>query len=63
MFSSISKYSNNRTASIKRTFCMACNEGQFDGVELIVNNNSRIYVSIWMLNMWMEWLILIMENN
>ena len=36
MFSSISKYSNNRTASIKGTFCMACKEGQFDVVELIL---------------------------
>ena len=34
---------------------MAFKEGQFDVVEL----KSRLLVSIWMLNMWMEWLLFI----
>ena len=41
---------------------MACKLGQFDVVqlELMVNNQFKgLLVSIWMLDMWMEWLLLI----
>ena len=40
----LSRVSNIRTASIKRTqFHMACKEGQFDVVELIVNDQFKIF--------------------
>ena len=43
-----SRVSNNRTASIKRTlwktrFHMACKEGQFDVVELMVNDQFKTF--------------------
>ena len=39
---------------------MAGKEGQFDVVELMVNDQFKTFsVSIWMLNMLMEWLLLI----
>ena len=43
-----SRVSNNRTASFKRTywktrFHMACKEGQFDVVELMVNDQFKTF--------------------
>ena len=34
--------SNNRTAPIKPTFQMSCNEGQFDAVEVINLNAQHV---------------------
>ena len=42
------RVSNNRTTSIKRTECktlfiIACIEGQFDVVEVIMNSKSKVF--------------------
>ena len=46
IFMYYSRVSNNRTASIKRTltpFHIACKEGQFDVVELMVNDQFKTF--------------------
>ena len=37
---------------------MACKEGQFDVVYLMITKQCNVFVSIWMQHMWMKWLIL-----
>ena len=49
-----SRVSNNRTASISGKLC-------FILFHLLLLKIELILVSIWMLNMWMEWLILILN--